>query len=107
MLPVVGRFIRSILLPSSSRSISTSRPSAHGEFEYKDPTSEDEVVNITYVLRDGTKKHIRGKVGDNVMYLAHRCFYFNQLSFMLIVCLFYYFKFIFFRGFLKARFINR
>lgn len=32
----------------------------------------DEVVNITYVLRDGTEKKIRAKVGDNVMYLAHR-----------------------------------
>lgn len=29
-------------------------------------------VNITYVLRDGTKTEIKGKVGDNVMYLAHR-----------------------------------
>ncbi|PAV79436.1 hypothetical protein WR25_10630 [Diploscapter pachys] len=38
----------------------------------QDPKSEDEVVWITYVLRDGTKKKIRGKVGDNVMYLAHR-----------------------------------
>ncbi|ETN73344.1 hypothetical protein RB195_000906 [Necator americanus] len=44
----------------------------HGDFEYKDPKSEDEVVNITYVLRDGTKKKTRAKVGDNVMYLAHR-----------------------------------
>ncbi|VDO91631.1 unnamed protein product [Haemonchus placei] len=40
--------------------------------QFKDPKSEDEVVNVTYVLRDGTKKHVRGKVGDNVMYLAHR-----------------------------------
>ncbi|KAE9420981.1 hypothetical protein Angca_002142, partial [Angiostrongylus cantonensis] len=37
-----------------------------------DPKSEDEVVNITFVLRDGTEKKVRGKVGDNVMYLAHR-----------------------------------
>ncbi|CAI2352283.1 unnamed protein product [Caenorhabditis sp. 36 PRJEB53466] len=43
-----------------------------GDFEYEDPKSEDEVVNITYVLRDGTEKKIRGKVGDNVMFLAHR-----------------------------------
>ena len=29
-------------------------------------------VNITYVDRDGERNDIKGKVGDNVMYLAHR-----------------------------------
>jgi ferredoxin-2, mitochondrial len=29
-------------------------------------------VNVTYILRDGQSVKIRGKVGDNVMYLAHR-----------------------------------
>ena len=29
-------------------------------------------VNITYVDRDGETHDIKGKVGDNVMYLAHR-----------------------------------
>jgi hypothetical protein len=29
-------------------------------------------VNITYVLRDGKQVKVRGKIGDNVMYLAHR-----------------------------------
>ncbi|VDK24013.1 unnamed protein product, partial [Anisakis simplex] len=43
-----------------------------GEYEYEDPKSEDDVVNITYILRDGSSWKIRGKVGDNVMYLAHR-----------------------------------
>jgi hypothetical protein len=43
-----------------------------GDFEYEDPKSEDEIVNINYVQRDGTLRKIRGKVGDNVMYLAHR-----------------------------------
>ncbi|CAI4229521.1 unnamed protein product [Auanema sp. JU1783] len=57
---------------SSIRTISTSLKSNHGDFEYKDPQSEEDVVNITYILRDGTPKKIRGKVGDNVMYLAHR-----------------------------------
>ena len=27
---------------------------------------------MTYVLRDGTEMKVRGKCGDNVMYLAHR-----------------------------------
>ncbi|CAD6196802.1 unnamed protein product [Caenorhabditis auriculariae] len=55
-----------------SRSVTTSCVLRHGDYEYEDPKSEEDVVNITYVLRDGTKKEIRGKVGDNVMYLAHR-----------------------------------
>ena len=29
-------------------------------------------VNLTYVDRDGEAHNIKGKVGDNVMYLAHR-----------------------------------
>ncbi|PIC31546.1 hypothetical protein B9Z55_012214 [Caenorhabditis nigoni] len=54
------------------RPISTTSILKTGDFEYEDPKSEDEVVNITYVLRDGTERKIRGKVGDNVMFLAHR-----------------------------------
>jgi len=30
------------------------------------------VVHVTYVKRDGERVRVRGKVGDNVMYLAHR-----------------------------------
>lgn len=41
-------------------------------YEWKDPKSDDEVVNITYVRKDGSKVPVRGKVGDNLMYLAHR-----------------------------------
>ncbi|XP_058806390.1 adrenodoxin-like protein 1, mitochondrial [Phymastichus coffea] len=44
----------------------------HGEYEYQDPKSEDEIVNIVYIDKDGKKIPIRGKVGDNVLYLAHR-----------------------------------
>ncbi|GFO03082.1 adrenodoxin-like protein, mitochondrial [Plakobranchus ocellatus] len=44
----------------------------HGDYEWQDPKSEDEVVNITYITRDGEKIPVKGKVGDNVMYLAHR-----------------------------------
>ncbi|XP_035699972.1 adrenodoxin-like protein 1, mitochondrial [Branchiostoma floridae] len=47
-------------------------PLRHGDYEYQDPKSEDEIVNITYVQKDGERIPIRGKVGDNVMYLAHR-----------------------------------
>uniref|UniRef100_A0A131YTG9 Ferredoxin n=1 Tax=Rhipicephalus appendiculatus TaxID=34631 RepID=A0A131YTG9_RHIAP len=41
-------------------------------YEWKDPKSEDEVVNVTYVKKDGSKVAVRGKVGDNLLYLAHR-----------------------------------
>ncbi|XP_070562875.1 adrenodoxin-like protein 1, mitochondrial [Ptychodera flava] len=44
----------------------------HGEYEWQDPVSEDEVVNITFTNKDGSSQTVRGKVGDNVMYLAHR-----------------------------------
>ncbi|XP_041773737.1 adrenodoxin-like protein 1, mitochondrial [Anopheles merus] len=44
----------------------------HGEYEWQDPKSEDEVVNITYIDKDGKETTVRGKVGDNVLYLAHR-----------------------------------
>ena len=29
-------------------------------------------VNITYIDRQGDRHNIKGKVGDNVLYLAHR-----------------------------------
>lgn len=29
-------------------------------------------VNITFITKDGTSIPVRGKVGDNLMYLAHR-----------------------------------
>lgn len=57
---------------SLQRYISLSSTKFHGDYEWQDPKTEDEVVNITYVTRDGTEKRIRGKIGDNVMYLAHR-----------------------------------
>ncbi|XP_045457338.1 adrenodoxin-like protein 1, mitochondrial [Melitaea cinxia] len=44
----------------------------HGEYEWQDPKSEDEVVNVVYIDKDGKKTNVRGKVGDNVLYLAHR-----------------------------------
>lgn len=33
-----------------------------GDYEYEDPKSENDVVNITYVLRDGTHRQVRGKL---------------------------------------------
>ncbi|BES96584.1 unnamed protein product [Nesidiocoris tenuis] len=44
----------------------------HGEFEWKDPATEEEVVSVTFVDAEGVKRKVRGKIGDNVLYLAHR-----------------------------------
>nr|CAH0105362.1 unnamed protein product [Daphnia galeata] len=43
-----------------------------GEYEWQDPKSDDEVVNITFIDKEGKLRPVRGKVGDNVLYLAHR-----------------------------------
>ncbi|XP_074642870.1 adrenodoxin-like protein 1, mitochondrial [Tubulanus polymorphus] len=55
------------------RKISTSSgPKFHGEYEWQDPKSEDEVVNITFIDRESKAVPVRGKVGDSCLYLAHR-----------------------------------
>ncbi|XP_065088087.1 adrenodoxin-like protein 1, mitochondrial [Ochlerotatus camptorhynchus] len=54
------------------RNIHLSRYLLHGEYEWQDPKSEDEVVNVTYIDKDGKRMPVRGKVGDNALYLAHR-----------------------------------
>lgn len=54
------------------RGLRTTQSLEHGEYEWKDPETEDEVVNITYIDKNGNKIPVRGKVGDNVLYLAHR-----------------------------------
>jgi len=43
-----------------------------GDYEWTDPKSEDEVVNITFISKGGNRIPVRGKIGDNVLYLAHR-----------------------------------
>ncbi|XP_023168021.1 adrenodoxin-like protein 1, mitochondrial [Drosophila hydei] len=55
-----------------SNALHTTRLLRHGEYEWKDPKSPDEIVNITYVDKDGKRTKVQGKVGDNVLYLAHR-----------------------------------
>ncbi|XP_022246425.1 adrenodoxin-like protein, mitochondrial isoform X2 [Limulus polyphemus] len=47
-------------------------PLQHGEYEWQDPKSEEEVVNVVFVTKDGKRIPVRGKIGDNVLYLAHR-----------------------------------
>lgn len=54
------------------RYVITSSALRIGEYEMKEPASEDEVVNVTFVDKTGKRIPIRAKVGDNVLYLAHR-----------------------------------
>jgi len=44
----------------------------HGEYEWEDPKSEEEIVNITFITKTGDRIPVKGKVGDNILYLAHR-----------------------------------
>ncbi|XP_022903780.2 adrenodoxin-like protein 1, mitochondrial [Onthophagus taurus] len=57
---------------SFNRIIHITKTLNHGEYEWKDPKSDEEVVNICIVKKDGEKVKIRGKIGDNLLYLAHR-----------------------------------
>jgi ferredoxin-2, mitochondrial len=66
--PVNGLSMRSFRTASQI----TGSPLCIGDYEMKDPQSEDEVVNVTFIDRSGKRIPIRGKVGDNVLYLAHR-----------------------------------
>jgi len=47
-------------------------PLFSGEYEMQDPKSPDEVVNVTFIDRDGNPTPVKGKIGDNLLYLAHR-----------------------------------
>ncbi|XP_049882382.1 adrenodoxin-like protein 1, mitochondrial [Pectinophora gossypiella] len=55
-----------------TRNINITGVLRHGEYEWQDPKSEDEVVNVVYIDKDGKRTPVRGKVGDNALYLAHR-----------------------------------
>ena len=44
----------------------------HGEFEWQDPKSPEDVVRFVVVTRTGERHEVAGKVGDNLLYLCHR-----------------------------------
>ena len=44
----------------------------HDGYEWQDPKSPEDVVNVTFIDQDGEEHKVKAKVGDNVMYLAHR-----------------------------------
>ncbi|XP_055627304.1 adrenodoxin-like protein 1, mitochondrial [Toxorhynchites rutilus septentrionalis] len=64
--------LRGWYYPLISRNFHQSQTLRHGEYEWQDPKSENEVVNITYIDKDGKRTPVRGKIGDNALYLAHR-----------------------------------
>ncbi|KAF3420027.1 hypothetical protein E2986_05117 [Frieseomelitta varia] len=56
----------------SNFDIHTSKYIFHGEYEMQEPKSEADIVNVTFINKMGERIPVRGKVGDNVLYLAHR-----------------------------------
>jgi len=54
------------------RQFRSSRPTKHGDYEWQDPASPEDVVRFSVVGRDGKQHEVAGKVGDNVLYLMHR-----------------------------------
>ncbi|KAL0108444.1 hypothetical protein PUN28_015176 [Cardiocondyla obscurior] len=60
------------LIKLSNHKIHTSKVTFHGEYEMQDPKSEEDVVNVTFIDKTGKTIKVKGKVGDNVLYLAHR-----------------------------------
>ncbi|XP_014091355.1 adrenodoxin-like protein 1, mitochondrial [Bactrocera oleae] len=61
-----------VQLSPSWRWMQTTNTLFHGEYEWQDPKSDDEIVRVTYIDKDGKRTEVKGKVGDNVLYLAHR-----------------------------------
>lgn len=69
--------IKRSLLPANqlmvqNQDIHTSKCSFHGEYEMQDPKSEADIVNVTFINKAGERIPVKGKIGDNVLYLAHR-----------------------------------
>uniref|UniRef100_A0A2S2NBH5 Adrenodoxin-like protein n=1 Tax=Schizaphis graminum TaxID=13262 RepID=A0A2S2NBH5_SCHGA len=54
------------------RFVSTTPSLRHGDYEWQEPKNEADIVRVAFVDRDGKRTEVRGKVGDNVLYLAHR-----------------------------------
>jgi len=60
------------VLPPRARWLHATPRCLHGDYEMEDPASPEDVVRVIFVARDGEQHTIRGKVGDNLLYLAHR-----------------------------------
>lgn len=60
------------ILSIRKRVVCTTQCLCHGEYEWQEPKSEVEIVRVNFVDKDGKCIEIKGKIGDNVLYLAHR-----------------------------------
>ncbi|XP_065360464.1 adrenodoxin-like protein 1, mitochondrial [Calliphora vicina] len=69
---IITKNIQQIPRISSFPSLHTTSIQRHGEYEWQDPKSEDEIVRVTYIDKNGKRTEVKGKVGDNALYLAHR-----------------------------------
>lgn len=67
------RFSNSLTVNSihQRHSLHTSSYNHHGD-HIELPITEKETVNVTYIDREGNRIPVKAKVGDNVLYLAHR-----------------------------------
>ena len=63
--------INRTLKHSITRNLQTSCCFQHGG-DNSGPQSEEETVNVSYIDREGKNIHIKAKIGDNILYLAHR-----------------------------------
>lgn len=59
-------------LPSLARSFHASKQLQHGSFERQDPSDPADIVRFKVIDRNSVTHEVRGKVGDNLMYLMHR-----------------------------------
>lgn len=67
-----GRPCAASTLMGRRRALHATQSLFHGDYEWQDPKSPEEVVNFFVVTRDGVRREVAGKVGDNLLYLAHR-----------------------------------
>lgn len=73
MIRIFGNRIYNLAKHSiNRRQLSLTSINLHGEYEWQEPKSNDEIVHITYITKDGIRIPVKGKIGDNVLYLAHR-----------------------------------
>lgn len=55
-----------------ARGLHTSKTLRHGSFEKSEPKSPEEVVTVQVIDRNAKRHTIKGKVGDNLLYLMHK-----------------------------------
>ncbi|KAI1886771.1 hypothetical protein AGOR_G00199230 [Albula goreensis] len=57
---------------TSNRSLQTSNGLYHSQGEITDAEDDKDVVNVVYIDRSGKRIPVKAKVGDNILYLAHK-----------------------------------